>query len=108
MEGDETAWHYGVIELEKIITVASVYPTQKSARLRKFATDPNYQGKGIGTKVINYIISELKSRGFKEFWCDARASAIGFYQRFGMEVEGDQFYKEHIPYYKMSIKLSSF
>ena len=103
VEGDQTAWHYGVFELEKLVSVASIFPENKSARLRKFATAENYQGQGIGTAVIKHIISELKSKEVTEFWCDARESAIGFYERFEMRVEGEKFFKGHIPYFKMSL-----
>lgn len=105
VEGDETAWHYGVFELDQIVSVASVFLEYKSVRLRKFATAKKYQGKGIGTVVIKHIINELKSKGFTEFWCDARESAIGFYQRFDMRVDGEKFFKGHIPYFKMSLKI---
>ena len=107
VEDDETAWHYGVFDQERIISVASVFPKDKKARLRKFATAKSYQGKGIGTAVINHIISELKQQKFTVFWCDAREEAIGFYERFGMEVEGDRFFKGHVPYFKMSLIISS-
>lgn len=103
VEGDETAWHYGVFESGKLVSVASVFPENKSARLRKFATAKNHQGKGIGTAVIKHIIFDLKNNGITEFWCDARESAIGFYERFGMKVEGAKFFKAHIPYFKMSL-----
>jgi len=36
------------------------------------------------------------------FWCDARESAIGFYRRFGLQADGERFYKSEVPYFKMS------
>jgi len=104
--GDETGLHYGVFIDDVLVCVASVYLDGTSARLRKFATLPEYQGQGLGSKVIGHVIGQLKSLKVSYFWCDARASAEGFYQKFGMEVEGDEFDKSGIAYYKMAVHLS--
>jgi len=105
--GDEEGWHFGVYIESRLVCVASVYPCDDSARLRKFATLAAFQGNGIGTALLTHILSLLKQRGVKHFWCDARESAQGFYQRFGMCSKGDVFYKSDVPYYKMSVDLSS-
>ncbi|MFA0154164.1 GNAT family N-acetyltransferase, partial [Vibrio sp. 10N.261.46.C10] len=73
------------------------------ARLRKFATLPEFQGQGIGSNVIEHAISNIKDLNIPYFWCDARTTALGFYQKFGMAVEGNEFEKSGIAYYKMSV-----
>jgi ribosomal protein S18 acetylase RimI-like enzyme len=65
-----------------VVSVASVYREGRSARLRKFATATEFQGRGIGTKMLKHILSDLESKGVSHFWCDARESAMGFYERF--------------------------
>jgi len=102
---DDEGWHFGVYIDDELSSVASVYPDGKSARLRKFATLQEYQGQGIGSALLNHILSFVKEKETKYFWCDARESAIGFYERFGMRREGECFYKSNIPYYKMGIAL---
>lgn len=106
VEGDETATHYGAYVDGELVSVASIYIEGHRARLRKFATLPSYQGKGIGTKIISHLLRELKEAGIEYFWCDARTSAVGFYQRFGLEQQGGEFEKSGIPYYKMEVKLT--
>ncbi len=103
VEGDDTATHFGAVIEEQLVCVASVYINGCEARLRKFATLPEYQGIGIGSKVIEHVISELKRLNAKHFWCDARTTALGFYQRFGMDIEGEQFEKSGVSYFKMSV-----
>jgi len=100
--GDEGALHFGVFIESMLVCVASVYPSKKNARLRKFATLKEFQGRGIGTKLLNYIFESLNENRNIKFWCDARESAVEFYERFGMSKEGGKFYKYNIPYYKMS------
>ena len=106
LEGDSTALHFGYFLNNRLVSVASIYPSANSARLRKFATLPEVQGQGIGTQLLNHILSTINNEDIDQFWCDARESAIEFYKRFGMTPEGNRFYKAEVPYYKMSIKLN--
>jgi len=76
-----------------------------SARLRKFATLPAYQGQGLGSHLLKVMLADCRRRGLQHFWCDARESAIGFYRRFGMSTQGERFYKETVPYFTMAIDL---
>ena len=106
IEGDETASHYGAYVADELVCVASIYIDGGSARLRKFATLSECQGKGIGSRVITHILEELQTVGVEHFWCDARTSAVGFYQRFGLSQQGEEFLKSGVPYFKMSLNLS--
>ncbi|WP_114765060.1 GNAT family N-acetyltransferase [Vibrio rhodolitus] len=105
VDGDETALHYGAFVDDKLVSVASIYLTGNKARLRKFATLPDYQGQGIGTQMIEHILSQLALTEIEYFWCDARASALGFYRKFGLMQEGEEFYKSEIAYYKVSLHI---
>ncbi|MBB1386750.1 GNAT family N-acetyltransferase [Pseudoalteromonas sp. SG45-5] len=105
VDGDEDASHFGAFINDNLVCVASVYLTQGKARLRKFATDTDYQNQGVGSEMLNHIIQSLKSTEANLFWCDARESALGFYRRFGMTPYGVRFYKQGIPYFKMKLAL---
>ena len=100
VEGDETAWHFGVELDSSLVCVASLYLDGRSARLRKFATLPEYQGQGIGSFMLKSLIAELKSEGVEYLWFDARESALRFYERFGFSAFGERFLKKD-PYFKM-------
>ena len=107
VDGDDTASHYGTFLDDKLISIASIYIEGKVARLRKFATLEEFQGRGAGTQLISHIVSELKQAGVEIFWCDARTTALGFYQKFGMEVQGTEFVKSGVTYYKMEVSLKN-
>lgn len=53
---DETALHFGAFLNNKLISVASIYIENDSARLRKFATLEKFQGQGLGTKLLFHVI----------------------------------------------------
>jgi len=105
VKNDELAQHYGVYIDDKLVSVASIYIDDNRARLRKFATLVEFQGRGLGTKLISHILSQLKNIDITHFWCDARKTAISFYSRFNMIQQGDQFDKSGVLYVKMSVQL---
>ncbi|KAK8117591.1 GCN5-related N-acetyltransferase [Apiospora kogelbergensis] len=94
-------------EQEKPVSIISVFfadaaNQKKEARFRKFATDPKWQGRGVGSALLRYAIVFAVTEGAESIWCDARTSALGFYQRFGLDAEGEEFLKGDVPYMKMS------
>ncbi len=109
LDGDADALHLGAFIEGQLVCVASVFVDGNRARLRKFATLPEYQGQGIGGAVLSILLNGdfLSDHGVEWFWCDAREAAMGLYQRFGLSPEGERFYKGDIPYFKMGISLPS-
>jgi len=107
VEGDHSALHYGIEMADELVCVGSVYigAEKNSARLRKFATLPAFQKQGLGSCLLQKMLDDCRQRGLAVFWCDARESAIVFYQRFGLAPQGERFYKEDEPYFKMRIDL---
>ena len=107
VEGDENAHHFGVFIKGQLVTVASIYISGTKARLRKFATLPDFQGQGLGSKLIIDILNQLKALNIEVFWCDARKTAISFYQKLGLKQQGSDFNKSGVLYIKMAVKLNN-
>ena len=105
VEDDDTGYHFGVFIEQNLVCVASVFIDGKTARLRKFATLEMYQGKGIGSAVLQHVMLFLKQNLVELFWCDARENAMSLYEKFGMAPQGERFFKGDIPYRKMSVTL---
>ena len=105
VDEDETAQHYGVYSKDKLVCVASIYLDGRVARLRKFVTLAEFQGQGLGSKLIAHILNVLEQTNVESFWCDARITAAGFYQKFGMKQQGTKFKKSGLGYVKMAVIL---
>ena len=54
-----------------------------SWQLRGMATDPRVRGLGAGRALVAEGLSRIAARGGELVWCDARATAVGFYERLG-------------------------
>lgn len=75
------------------------------ARLRQMAVLNDLQGKGIGRALMNFAENIARDRGFKSICMHARAHAVGFYEKVGYRIVGDEFIEVTIPHYMMEKKL---
>jgi GNAT superfamily N-acetyltransferase len=99
---DESGFHFGYfVDGEPVSVISLFIDEQKVARFRKFATHPDFQRKGIGSRLLQYIFEKAIESEAVQIWCDARLDAKLFYERFGMKQEGDRFFKGEISYVKM-------
>ena len=60
-------------------------------RLRQMAVQKNLQGKGIGDSIMTFAENLARDKGFKTITMHARDTAMGFYEKFGFQVKGEQF-----------------
>ena len=70
-------------------------------RLRQMAVPNNMQGKGIGRALMVFAENIARDLGYKRLTMHARKTALGFYQKLGYQVTGDEFLEVTIPHYIM-------
>jgi predicted GNAT family N-acyltransferase len=76
---------------------------EEGFQVRGMAVLAETQGKGVGSKILEFLISEAMSRANDAvIWLNARASAVPFYLRHGFLVNGEMFEIPGIgPHYRM-------
>ena len=77
----------------------------KCLRLRQMAVQNNLQGKGIGATMMNYAENVARDAGYHKMIMHARKTAIGFYEKLGYKVTGNEFEEITIPHIIMEKKL---
>ena len=89
-------FHVGALKDGRLVGTSSFlvdinpkFEEKNQYRLRAMATDPDVQGTGMGAAIIARGLDELKKRGVKLLWCDARLKACGFYEKLNFNVLGD-------------------
>ncbi|KAH7885065.1 acyl-CoA N-acyltransferase [Phlebopus sp. FC_14] len=115
LEEDNSGHHFGAFfpSQDKPVAVISVFlepiPDASrqaiSARFRKFACYPEFQGRGIGSKLLDSIIAPCSELGVKVIWCDARLSSSQWYSKRGLIPFGESFFKESVEYIRMKMEL---
>jgi GNAT superfamily N-acetyltransferase len=62
-------------------------------RLRGMATAPEVRGTGTGGVLLAAGIDLVRRVGAVLLWCNARTTAIGFYERYAFRIEPEEFYE---------------
>jgi predicted GNAT family N-acyltransferase len=77
-----------------------------TCRLRQMAVHNSLQGKGIGATMMNFAENVARDRGFKTLTMHARKTAVGFYEKLGYRIHGEEFQEVTIPHFEMRKKLA--
>ncbi|MFH7005243.1 GNAT family N-acetyltransferase [Flavobacterium bizetiae] len=84
LEEDNAGLHFGVFDREKLVSIVSCFIVNDEMQFRKLATLENFQGKGIASKLLEYILKLAKEKDLKKVWCNARTNKKSFYEKFKM------------------------
>lgn len=74
----------------------------KTVRLRQMAVLSGLQGKGIGRVLMSFAENIARDRGFKRLTMHARSTAVGFYEKLGYSICGEEFLEVTIPHVEMA------
>lgn len=77
----------------------------KTVRLRQMAVLSGLQGKGFGRVLMQFAENLARDRGYKKITMHARKTAVGFYEKLGYKVVGDEFEEISIPHFIMEKEL---
>jgi GNAT superfamily N-acetyltransferase len=106
VESSESHTPIGVITIhisKSAVKSASAEPLSETleAQFRKLAVAPEWRGRGIGSKLVEQAGVVASDAGARSLWCDARTSALSFYERLDMQTEGISFMRKGVEYVKM-------
>ena len=86
---------------DRLVVVASVtkereqrfktFSSSNQYRLRGMATEQEMRGRGFGSAVLSACLERCWSEGGETFWCNARTSAAGFYEKRGFSTLPEEF-----------------
>ena len=93
-------------ERGEVVACATFFPEDYEGapawRLRGMASDPTVRGQGYGARTLLRGTDEARTRGAMLLWCNARTSAVGFYEQHGWRRVGEEFDVAKIgPHYRM-------
>lgn len=105
--------HFGAYADDILVGVATLLHDQHAElgfsdpwRIRGMATDPSVRGFGHGKDLVRRCFDYTREQAGDGVWCNARASAEGFYRRLGFDVVGEEFDIPGIgPHYVMQVKV---
>lgn len=94
--------HFGLMQDSKLIAcLVAVCLSETHAKLRQMAVATPHQRQGLGQQLIRATEEVLSERGIQSIELNARATAIGFYEKLGYQADGTEFIEVTIPHQKM-------
>src|SRR5687768_10536019 len=76
-----------------------------TVRLRQMAVLNDLQGKGIGRALMSFAENIARDQGYRVLSMHARKYSVGFYEKMGYKITGEEFIEITIPHYIMEKKL---
>jgi predicted GNAT family N-acyltransferase len=67
----------------------------------RLAVMPDWRGRQVGAVMLNALLEQARALAYPAVELHAQTQAIGFYQRFGFTVDGDEFIECDIPHQTM-------
>lgn len=66
-------------------------PGVSAMRFRGMAVDDALQTRGVGRMLMRQVVHLARDAGARVLWANGRDTALGFYERVGFRVAGDEF-----------------
>ena len=102
LKKDEYDTHFGLFK-DDIIQACLILTKNENGRMkmRQVAVDERLQGNGLGKELSLAAEKYAWQQGFNIMFCNARKTAVPFYQKLGYHVVGSEFIEVNIPHYLM-------
>ena len=102
---DYKSWHIFAMEGDRVCAYLRAFKDgEDTIKIGRVLT--LVHGKGTGTQLMKYAISELKAKtGCKKIIMDAQSHAISFYQRLGFTITSEEYLEEGIPHVDMELSM---
>jgi GNAT superfamily N-acetyltransferase len=99
-DDEDISFHLGAFSDSKLVSVASffyernpIFSDLHQYQLRGMATLAEYQGQGLSSELLSFAFPIIKQNFCTLLWCNARVSAIGFYEKVGFKKLNDEVFE---------------
>lgn len=102
-EFDETSMHVLACDARgQPIGTARLLP---DGHIGRMAVLKEWRRQGIGSAILQKVLKEMISQGMHKAILNAQVTAVGFYQKFGFQIAGNEFMDAEIPHVQMFLQL---
>ncbi len=106
LDRDKNDMLIGAFEEDKILACCILTRIAAGTfQLRQMAVDQKMQRNGVGAAIMFFAENLAKDSGGSEMMMHARKTAVGFYEKLGYAVVGEEFSEVGIPHLEMRKKL---
>lgn len=98
--------HIAAFDGERLIGCLVLTPSPPdSVHMRQVAVEPEFQGQGVGKRLVLFSEQQARQSGYSRMILHARETAVPFYLKLGYELVGEPFIEVTIPHRLMQKSL---
>lgn len=98
---EDNSLHLVAVDRAKVVGCLLFHPQDKSGRLYQMAVALEYQGIGLGRRLVRHLERRLIKEGFSSIYLHARTPVIPFYEKLGFRIDSGIFIEIGIEHRKM-------
>lgn len=102
-ELDKKALHVIISEKGKKLAVGRLVKEEDYFKIGRIAVLKEFRGMYYGDFVVRMLVDKAFQLGAKEVHISAQTYAIGFYEKIGFKVEGEEYMEAGIPHIPMKL-----
>jgi N-acetylglutamate synthase-like GNAT family acetyltransferase len=108
LDAEKEDWLIGAFDNNKKIIGCCVLTrySPDTIQLRQMAVKSNLQSSGIGKMIVAFAENLARENGFSILMMHARNVALGFYQKCGYTIRGNEFIEVTVPHHYMEKQLT--
>lgn len=102
---DAHALHVIAYVNDRAVGTARMVPGGDYAKIGRMAVERAWRGRGVGRRLLEFLIVQARSRGYRRVILHAQLQAEEFYLKAGFSPEGPPFEEAGIPHRRMRLEL---
>ena len=100
--------HFIMLQEDQVVATAQMVNTGNgTGKMRQVAVDFDFQSKGLGGKLVDFIENWARESGLNGITLHARETAVAFYEKRNYSKKGESFMEVGIPHFFMEKHISS-
>lgn len=99
---DKEARHFFARVDGRPAATARLRAVEGAAKIERMAVRRDFRGKGVGEKLMEYVMEAARAGGMEKVVISAQTHAVPFYEKLGFAAHGDEYMEAGIPHYAMA------
>jgi predicted GNAT family N-acyltransferase len=102
---DARAFHVVAIRGTQAVGCARMVPHRDYVKIGRMAVEREWRGQGVGRRLLDTMLQQARSLGYRRAILHAQLHAEGFYLKAGFEPQGGVFDEAGIPHRRLEREL---
>lgn len=105
---DNSAEYALLFDDNTAIATARLVKAESGCKIGRIAVLKQYRGQGLGDEIVRAVVQRAFNSGTQRVFVDAQNYAVGFYEKIGFKIIGDEITDRGLPHIPMCLERSEY